>query len=79
MTLAHKPEQDVLRADVVVAEQQRLAQRELEHLLRPRRERNLAARGLFPAAHAQRDGLAQLVDPDPERGEHSRREALLHS
>ena len=33
LVLAHQPEQDVLGADVVVAEAERLAQRELEHLL----------------------------------------------
>ena len=35
---AHEPEQHVLGADVVVAELQRLAERQLENLLRPRRE-----------------------------------------
>ncbi len=33
LVLAHEAEQDVLGADVVVAEAQRLAQGELEHLL----------------------------------------------
>ena len=46
LALAHEPEQDVLGADVVVAELQRLAQRELEHLLGPRRERDVAGRRL---------------------------------
>ena len=44
LVLAHEAEQDVLRADVVVAEAQRLAQRELEDLLRARREGDLARR-----------------------------------
>src|SRR5829696_7140011 len=35
LVLAHEPEQDVLGADVVVAQAERLAQRELEHLLGP--------------------------------------------
>jgi hypothetical protein len=34
--LAHEAEQDVFRADVVVAERESLAQRELEDLLRAR-------------------------------------------
>src|SRR5262249_16784234 len=41
LVLADEPEQDVLGADVVVSERQRLAERQLEHLLRPRRERDL--------------------------------------
>jgi hypothetical protein len=36
---AHETEEHVLSADVVVAELQRLAERQLEHLLGPRRER----------------------------------------
>src|SRR5207248_782166 len=40
LVLAHEAEQDVLGADVVVAERQRLAQCQLEHLLRPRCERD---------------------------------------
>src|SRR5205823_1959588 len=42
LVLADEAEQDVLGADVVVAEGERLAQRKLEHLLRARRERDLA-------------------------------------
>src|SRR3712207_7892089 len=37
------PEQDVLAADVVVLEQQRLPQRELQHLLRAPVERDVPA------------------------------------
>ena len=37
--LAHQPEQHVLGPDVVVSELERLAQRQLENLLRPRGER----------------------------------------
>ena len=44
LALADQAEQDVLGADVVVAELQGLAQRELEHLLGPRRERDVAGR-----------------------------------
>ena len=42
--LADEPEEDVLGADVVVAELQRLAQRELEDLLGAGRERDVARR-----------------------------------
>src|SRR5205823_10344946 len=50
LVLAHETEQDVLGADVVVAERERLAQRELEHLLRARRERDLARSDLVTLA-----------------------------
>ena len=36
LALADEPEQDVLGADVVVAQLERLAERQLEDLLRPR-------------------------------------------
>jgi hypothetical protein len=39
LVLADEAEQDVLGADVVVTQRERFAQRELEHLLRARRER----------------------------------------
>ena len=44
--LADEPEEDVLGADVVVAELQRLAQRELEDLLGAGRERDVTRRRL---------------------------------
>ena len=43
LALADQAEQDVLGADVVVAELQRLAQRQLEHLLGARGEGDVAA------------------------------------
>ena len=43
LALADEAEEDVLGADVVVAELQRLAQRELEHLLGAGREGDVAA------------------------------------
>ncbi len=43
LVLAHQPEQDVLGADVVVTQRQRLAQRHFEHLLRAPRGRVLRA------------------------------------
>ena len=77
LVLAHEPEQDVLGADVVVAERQRLAQRELEHLLRARRERDLAGRDLVALADDARDLRAHLLDRDVERLEHARGETFL--
>ena len=46
LALADQPEQDVLGADVVVPELERLLERQLEHLLGPGRERDVARRGL---------------------------------
>jgi hypothetical protein len=48
LAFAHEPEQEVLSVDVVMAEAQRLAKRELEHLLDTRRERDLTFGRLFP-------------------------------
>ena len=77
LVLAHEAEQDVLGADVVVAERQRLAQRELEHLLRARRERDLAGRDLVALADDARDLRAHLLDGDVERLEHPRGETFF--
>ena len=77
LVLAHEPEQDVLGADVVVAERQRLAQRELEHLLRARRERNLAGRDLVTLADDAGDLRPYLLDRDVERLEHARGKPFL--
>ena len=77
LVLAHEPEQDVLGADVVVAERERLAQRELEHLLRARRERDLAGGDLVALADDARDLRAHLLDRDVERLEHARGEPFL--
>ena len=75
--LADEAEQDVLGADVVVAEDQRLAQRELEHLLRARGERDLAGRDLVALADDAGDLGAHLLDGDVERLEHARGKTLL--
>ena len=77
LVLAHEPEQDVLGADVVVAERERFAQRELEHLLRARRERDLAGRDLVTLADDPGDLRAHLLDRDVERLEHARSETFL--
>src|SRR5262249_26877243 len=77
LVLAHEAEQDVLGADVVVAQRERLAQRELEHLLRARRERNLAGRDLVALADDARDLRANLLDGDVEALEDAGRKTLL--
>ena len=61
LTLTDQAEQDVLGADVVVAELQRLAQRQLEHLLRARRERDVPGRRLLALA----DDLLDLLRVPP--------------
>ena len=63
LALADEAEQDVLGADVVVAELQRLAQRQLEHLLRSRRERDVPGRRRAALA----DDLFDLVADGLER------------
>ena len=77
LVLAHEAEQDVLGADVVVAEAQRLAQRELEHLLGARGERDLAGGDLLAGADDPDDLGADALHGDVERLEHARGEALL--
>src|SRR5581483_10596580 len=67
LVLAHEAEQDVLGADVVVAEAQRFAKRELEDLLRARGERDLSRRDLVALADDARDLGAYLLDGDVER------------
>ena len=77
LVLAHEAEQDVLGADVVVAERERLAQRQLEHLLGPRRERDLAGGDLLAGADDADDLGAHALDRDVERLEDAGGEALL--
>ena len=77
LVLAHEPEQDVLGADVVVAERERLAQRQLEHLLRAGRERNLAGGDLVALPDDARHLGADLLDGDVEALEHARGEPFL--
>src|SRR4051794_41102241 len=77
LVLAHEAEQDVLGADVVVAEGERFAQREVQHLLRARRERDLAGRDLVALADDPRDLRPHLLHGDIERLERPRRETLF--
>ena len=67
VALADQAEQDVLGADVVVAELQRLAQRQLEYLLGPRRERDVPGRRLLALADDLLDLLPHGVQADPQR------------
>ena len=76
LALADQAEQDVLGADVVVAELQRLAQRELEDLLGPRRERDVPGRRLLALADDLLDLLADGLERDAERLERLGGDAL---
>ena len=67
LALADQAEQDVLGADVVVAELQRLAQRQLEHLLGPRRERDVARRRRAALADDLLDLAAHRLEGDAQR------------
>ena len=67
----------MLGADVVVAELQRLPERELEDLLRARRERRLRARAFLAVADDALDLLAHLVEVDVQGVESLRGDALV--
>jgi hypothetical protein len=67
----------MLGADVVVLELHRLAQRELQHLLRARRERDLSARDLVAPADDPAHLRTHVLDGDVERLEQASRETLL--
>ena len=77
LVLANESEQDVLGADVVVAQAQRLAQRQLEDLLRARRERDLAGRDLLARSDDPNDLGTYALDGDVEALEDPRSEAFL--
>ncbi len=64
--LADEAQQDVLRADVVVPKLQRLAQRQFQHLLGPRRERNVAAGRLLALPDDLFHLLAHAFERDPK-------------
>ena len=74
--LADEAEQDVLGPDVVVTELQRLAQRELEDLLRARRERDVTRRRLAAVADDLLDLGAHGLERDAERLERLGRDTL---
>ncbi len=76
VALADQAEQDVLGADVGMTELQRLAQRQLEHLLGPRGERDVPGRRVLAAADDLLDGLPDRNQADPHRLERPGRDAL---
>ena len=76
LALADEAEEDVLGADVVVAELQRLAQRQLEHLLGARRERDVAAGRRAALADDLLDLAADGLERDAERLERLGGDAL---
>ena len=76
LALADQAEQDVLGADVVVPELQRLAQRELEYLLGPRGERDVPRRRLLALADDLLDLLPHRLQADPQRLQGLGRDAL---
>ncbi len=73
---ADQPEEDVLGADVVVAELERLAQRELEDLLGAGGEGDVAGRSLAAVADDLLDLRAHGLEGDAERLERLRGDAL---
>src|SRR5262249_30201439 len=77
LVLTHEAEQDVLGADVVVAQAQRLAKGELEDLLGARGERDLAGGDLLAGADDPHDLGADALDGDVERLEHPSGQAFL--
>ena len=77
LVLAHEAEQDVLGADVVVPQAQRLAEGELEHLLGARGEGDLAGGDLLTGADDAHDLGAHPLDGDVEGLEDAGGEALL--
>ncbi len=62
LALTNEAEQDVLGADVIVAELQSLAEAELEHLLGPGSEGDVAGRGLLPLADDLLDLAANSLE-----------------
>ncbi len=76
LTFADEAEQDVLGADVVVVHLQRLAQRELEHLLGARGERHVTGGRLLAVTDDLLNLLTHRVEGDPERFEGLRGDAL---
>ena len=67
----------MVRGDIVVAEVERLAEPQLEHLLGARGERDLAGRDLVSLADDAGDLGAHLLDRDVERLQYAGGEALL--
>src|SRR3712207_1551025 len=77
LVLPDQAEQDVLGADVVVAQAQRLTEGELEHLLGAWREGDLTGGDLFAGADDAHDLRAHTLDGDVQRLEDAGGEALF--
>src|SRR5699024_3642672 len=77
LSLAQQAEQDVLGADVVVAQLEGLAQAQLEHLLRPGGEGDVPGGGLTALADDVADLLAHGVEGHAERLERLGADALV--
>ena len=77
LVLADQAEQDVLGADVVMSQAQRLAQGQLEHLLGARRERDLTRGDLLTGADDAHHLRAHPLDGDVQALQHPRGQALL--
>ena len=77
LVLADEAEQDVLGADVVVAQAQRLAEGELEDLLGARGERDLPGRHFLAGADDAHDLRAHALHSDVEGLEHASGKPLL--
>jgi hypothetical protein len=69
----------VLGADLLVPVAPRLAERELQNLLGPRRERDLPGRGPFTRPHDLHDLLTDVLGGDPKRSEHLSDPAVAHT
>src|SRR5262249_31015523 len=67
LALADQAQQDMFRADVVVAKLQRLPRRQLHHFLGPRGERDVPGRGLLPPADDLLDLSPHRLQADPQR------------
>ena len=77
LVLADEAEQDVLGADVVVTQGEGLAQSQLEHLLRTRREGNLAGGHLLAGADDADNLGAHTLDGDVQGLEDPSGQSLL--
>jgi hypothetical protein len=74
--LTDEAEQNVLGANVIVAQLQRFAQAQLEHLFGARRERNVAGRLLLTLANDVLHLLAHGIERDAQRFERLRSDTL---
>ena len=76
LPLAEQSQQDVLGTDVLMAELVRLPQRQLEHLLGPRRERDVPGRRPLPPADDLLHLPADRLQADSQRLQRPGRDAL---